>query len=69
MYNNVIYENLNKIQRKIVDLRDKISRKKLSKGQEKFLFVYMDMVGIYLEKSFDVLDLEHYKELLLEIEE
>ena len=67
--NNLLKSDIDVLQRKLKSLRDALHRTKVSKGQEKFLLPYLEIVDEFLGKSFDILNAETYKEQLIQLDE
>jgi hypothetical protein len=61
--------NIEILQRKLVGLKDTVSRKKISPGQSMFMDTYLHVVSEYLDRSLDLMDENKYREALLEIED
>lgn len=67
-YRKQVSDSLTTIQRNIVTLKSGVERHELSKGQAKFLEVYLDIINDHIKKSVDVLDIKKYKDMLEELE-
>jgi len=65
----VLTNNIDVLQRKLVGLKDAIYYKTISKGQAKFVQVYIEVMSEYIEKSLDALDVDKYREALEELED
>ena len=65
----VLTKNIDVLQRKLVGLKSAIYHKTTSKGQAKFIQVYIEVISEYIEKSLDALDVDKYKEALIELED
>lgn len=61
--------NADIIDRKLTGLKDQIFRKPLSKGQMLFLNTYMGVIIDHFDKCFDVIDVDKYKEILINLED
>jgi hypothetical protein len=61
--------NADVIARKLTGLKDQILRTQLSSGQILFLNTYMGVIIDQFDKCFDVLDVDKYKEMLIELED
>ena len=61
--------NANVINRKLTGLKDQILRTQLSAGQILFLNTYMGVIIEQFDKCFDVLDVDKYREMLIELED
>lgn len=65
---NNIDNNIDIFNRKLLDLKEAIKLGKVTKGQLKFIEVYMNIALEHLDKSLDILDKKKYEELLLELD-
>jgi len=59
---DTIKNNLDIIARKLVILRDNIHIMDISKGQETFINMYIELIDEYTGKAIDILDRKKYHE-------
>ncbi len=69
MENNITINNVDVINRKLLKLKNSITTAELTKGQYKFINMYIDIIDEYVEKSLDILDVNYYKEALMILDE
>ena len=68
-YNEQLIKNITILQRNLVGLKDAVTFRNITKGQETFMNVYLDIISDHINKSLDLLDNDKYREMLLSIEE
>ena len=64
-----IKNNINIIDRSLVNLKDLVAARKISKGQEAFINTYLSVVVEYINKSIDIFDADYYREQLEELDD
>jgi hypothetical protein len=57
------------LERKLLIVKENVKLFDLTRGQEKFVLVYLDVVDSYLDKCLDALNYESYREQLREMED
>ena len=67
-HNRILSENIDVLQRRLTGLKDTINKRELSKGQAKFIKVYLDVISEYTDKGLDIFDENKYREALIELE-
>lgn len=68
-YNKSITDNITILQRRLVGLKDSVNLTSIGKGEASFMFVYLNIISEYIDKSLDLLDEDKYRELLKELDE
>lgn len=66
---DILIENVNILQRRLSGLKDAMAKNGISDAQKKFLSVYQEVINEYVDKSFDILDVNKFKQTLIEMEE
>jgi hypothetical protein len=67
-YKKELNINIEIMNRKLLELKDYIKTNNISKGQIKFIEVYMSVALDQINKSLNILDKNKYKEVLTELD-
>ena len=65
---DVIKQNIDIIIRKLTALKDNISIREISKGQETFINTYLGLSHEYANNALELLDRKQYHEALIDLE-
>ena len=67
--NELLKENIDVLSRNLKSLRDRLHRTTISKGQERFIMTYFEVIDEFIGKSFDIMDKDRYHEELKNMDE
>ena len=65
----LLISDIDILQRKLTGLKDAMSRRPLSAGQERFIMTYLEMISDFIDKGLDILDENKYREELKMLDE
>lgn len=68
-YNEQLIKNITILQRNLAGLKDAVTFRNITKGQEAFMNVYLGIISDHINKSLDLLDSDKYREVLLSLED
>jgi hypothetical protein len=64
----ILQENIDVLQRRLSGLKSEVAKNVVSDAQKRFLAIYQETINDYIDKSFDVLDVDKFNQILIDLE-